>query len=86
VRSSRALDRRMPATAGSWCYQSHVNNRYHINRCDVTEIDSGANWGATWAGPNMQYLGYYSMSPYRSFTLASTFCVGDIHIRQASAR
>ncbi|EOD66679.1 hypothetical protein [Amycolatopsis vancoresmycina] len=63
-----------------WCFESHANHRYHVNRCDVTELDTGANWVAIWAGPNQANLGYYSRSPYQRFSLGSTFCIGDFHI------
>jgi hypothetical protein len=66
--------------SGYWCYGSHDKHRYPVNRCDVTEIDTGANWVAIWAGPSPAYLGYYSRAPYASFSLGGTFCVGDIYI------
>ncbi|MEU4251935.1 hypothetical protein AB0F15_31405 [Amycolatopsis sp. NPDC026612] len=68
------------AGGGYWCYGSHAKHRYPINRCDVTEVDTGANWVAIWAGPSPAYLGYYSRAPYASFSLGGTFCVGDIYI------
>lgn len=62
------------------CDSNHSSHRDPINRCGVLEIDTGSNWVATWAGPDMDHLGYYAMGPITTFRLGSSFCVGDIAI------
>jgi hypothetical protein len=62
------------------CDSNHGSHRDPINRCGVLEIDTGGNWVATWAGPDMDHLGYYAMGPSTVFRLGSSFCVGDIAI------
>lgn len=69
------------ADGGSLCDLSHSSHRIPINRCDVVEIDAGANWVATWIGASKSSLRYHAFSPWTVWVQGrENFCVGDIAI------
>lgn len=81
VRSCPSQDMEVDFTHGGYfCDLSHSNHRDTLDNCDVTEVYSGSNWVAVWAGPDLGHLTYYSMPPNNGLGGNGWFCVGDIAV------